>query len=133
VARPPLVQRPVDYEGGGPVVAYLAEPLYAEFRRRANDLQKPASALASMLLSAIAESDLYKAVLDEWVPVVGDGVMKTLELIKRLAEDEDGAALLEYTVLLGILLVAVIGTITLVGDWINDKWTALNGALPANK
>jgi pilus assembly protein Flp/PilA len=59
--------------------------------------------------------------------------MKTLELMKRLAEDEDGAALLEYTVLLGILLVAVIGTITTVGDWINDKWTVLNGALPANK
>jgi hypothetical protein len=59
------VQRPVDYEGGVPVVAYLPEPLYAEFRRRANNLQKPASAFASMLLSAIAESDLYKAVLDE--------------------------------------------------------------------
>ena len=53
--------------------------------------------------------------------------------MKRLAEDEDGAALLEYTVLLGILLVAVIGTITLVGGWINGRWTALNGALPANK
>jgi pilus assembly protein Flp/PilA len=60
-------------------------------------------------------------------------VMKTLELMKRLAEDEDGAALLEYTVLLGILLVAVIATITLVGGWINGRWTALNGALPANK
>jgi pilus assembly protein Flp/PilA len=59
--------------------------------------------------------------------------MKTLELMKRLAEDEDGAALLEYTVLLGILLVAVIGTITLVGTWINGQWTTLNGALPANK
>ena len=59
--------------------------------------------------------------------------MKTLELMKRLAEDEDGAALLEYTVLLGILLVAVIGTITTVGEWINDQWTVLNGALPANK
>jgi hypothetical protein len=52
-------------EGGVPVVVYLAEPLYAEFRRRANDLQKPASTFASMLLSAIAKSDLYKAVLDE--------------------------------------------------------------------
>src|ERR1700732_3714748 len=35
VARPPLAQRPVDYERGVPVVAYLAEPLYAEFRRQA--------------------------------------------------------------------------------------------------
>jgi Flp pilus assembly pilin Flp len=30
--------------------------------------------------------------------------MKTLELMRRLAEDEDGATLLEYTVLIGILL-----------------------------
>jgi pilus assembly protein Flp/PilA len=60
-------------------------------------------------------------------------VLKTLELMKRLAEDEDGAALLEYTVLLGILLVAVTGTITLVGGGINGRWTALHGALRANK
>jgi pilus assembly protein Flp/PilA len=56
--------------------------------------------------------------------------MKTVELMKHLAEDEDGAALLEYTVLLGILLVAVIATVALVGGWINGRWTALNGALP---
>jgi pilus assembly protein Flp/PilA len=56
--------------------------------------------------------------------------MKIFELMKRLEDDEDGAALLEYTVLIGILLIAVIGTITLVGGWINGKWTALNGTLP---
>jgi pilus assembly protein Flp/PilA len=57
--------------------------------------------------------------------------MKAILLLKRLAKDEDGAALLEYTVLLGILLVAVIATITLVGTWISGQWTALNGALPS--
>ena len=56
--------------------------------------------------------------------------MKAVELMKRLAEDEDGAAQLEYTVLLAILLVAVIATVALVGGWINGRWTALNGALP---
>jgi pilus assembly protein Flp/PilA len=56
--------------------------------------------------------------------------VKALELIWRLAKDEDGAALLEYTVLLGILLVAVIATITLVGAWISGQWTALHSALP---
>ena len=50
-------------------------------------------------------------------------------LVRRLAKDEDGASLVEYTVLLGILLVAVIATITAVGTWINGKWTALNAAL----
>jgi pilus assembly protein Flp/PilA len=50
---------------------------------------------------------------------------KTLELVKRLGKDEEGAALIEYTVLLGVLLVAVIGTIGLVGNWVSTKWTAL--------
>jgi pilus assembly protein Flp/PilA len=53
-----------------------------------------------------------------------------IELTKRLFKDEDGAALLEYTVLLGILLVAVIATITLVGAWISGQWTTLQAALP---
>jgi pilus assembly protein Flp/PilA len=58
--------------------------------------------------------------------------MKLVKLVGRLSEDEDGAALIEYTVLLGILLVTVISTIGLVGTWINNKWTALNASLPAN-
>ena len=55
---------------------------------------------------------------------------RTVSLLRRLGKDEDGAALIEYTVLLGILLVAVIATIGLVGTWINGQWTALNAALP---
>jgi len=52
-----------------------------------------------------------------------------VSLVKKLAVDEEGAALIEYTVLLGILLVAVIATIFAVGGWINKEWTALNGQL----
>lgn len=54
---------------------------------------------------------------------------KAVEFLQKLGRDEDGAALIEYTVLLGIMLVAVIGTIVLVGTWISGKWTALNAAL----
>ena len=50
---------------------------------------------------------------------------KVLELAKRLSKDEGGAALIEYTVLLGVLLVSVIATIGLVGNWVNTKWSAL--------
>jgi pilus assembly protein Flp/PilA len=61
------------------------------------------------------------------------GVMqKALQLAKRLSADEDGAALVEYTVLLGVMLVAVISTIVLVGGWVNTKWTALWTALQGN-
>ncbi|RFB75531.1 Flp family type IVb pilin [Methylovirgula sp. 4M-Z18] len=43
--------------------------------------------------------------------------------------DESGAALVEYTVLLGILLVAVIATIVTVGGWISAQWAALSSGI----
>jgi pilus assembly protein Flp/PilA len=43
--------------------------------------------------------------------------------------NEDGTALLEYTVLLGILLVAVIAVIVAVCGWIGKEWTGLNSKL----
>lgn len=55
---------------------------------------------------------------------------KVLELAASFQREEDGAALIEYTVLLGILLVAVIVTIGLVGTWVNGQWTDLEAALP---
>jgi pilus assembly protein Flp/PilA len=60
----------------------------------------------------------------------GETTMRDLmNLMKQLQKDEDGAALIEYTVLLAILLVGVIVTIGLVGTWINGKWTALHDQL----
>jgi pilus assembly protein Flp/PilA len=53
-------------------------------------------------------------------------VRKISEFWTQFKQDEDGAALVEYTVLLGILLVAVIATIVGVGGWVNSKWTTLN-------
>ena len=55
---------------------------------------------------------------------------KAWKLMRRLRQDENGAALIEYTVLLGILVVAVIGTIGLVGTWIATQWTTLQTTLP---
>ena len=54
---------------------------------------------------------------------------KLLNLTKRLTDDESGAALIEYTVLLGIMLTAVITLILSVGTWVNTRWTTLNTAL----
>lgn len=58
-------------------------------------------------------------------------IKKQLHLLNQVRTDEEGAALIEYTVLLAILLVAVIAVIGGVGTWINGQWTALNAALPA--
>jgi pilus assembly protein Flp/PilA len=56
---------------------------------------------------------------------------KVWSVLRQLAQNEEGAALIEYTVLVGILLVAAITTIGLVGTWVSGEWTALNKALPA--
>ena len=50
--------------------------------------------------------------------------------VSHFKKDEDGAALIEYTVLLGILLIAVIAIIGAVGVWIHGQWTALSASLP---
>jgi pilus assembly protein Flp/PilA len=52
------------------------------------------------------------------------------DIAHRFRADEDGAAMVEYTVLLGIITVGVIGTVILVGTWVNGQWTFLEGALP---
>ena len=54
---------------------------------------------------------------------------KLVKLVSQLQKDEDGAALIEYTVLLGILLVAVIAIIFTVGTWISKEWASLNTSI----
>jgi pilus assembly protein Flp/PilA len=46
----------------------------------------------------------------------------------RLAKDESGASLVEYSVLIGLITVATVVTIGLVGDKVSDAWTDLNTA-----
>ena len=54
---------------------------------------------------------------------------KMLTVFKNIKNDESGAALIEYTALLAILLVAVIAIITGVGKYISSVWNGLNTAL----
>jgi pilus assembly protein Flp/PilA len=56
---------------------------------------------------------------------------EAIKVMKRFAKDEDGAALIEYTVLLGVLVVAVISTIGLVGSWVKGQWTSLCAGIGA--
>ena len=46
-----------------------------------------------------------------------------------LSRDERGATLVEYTILVGLLAVAVIVTIIFVGDWVENKWASLDSTL----
>jgi pilus assembly protein Flp/PilA len=51
------------------------------------------------------------------------------DLTKKFARDERGASLLEYTILIGIITVAVIGSIVTTGTFVSNKWTALTTAI----
>lgn len=54
---------------------------------------------------------------------------KLLEIGRRFRDDENGAAMIEYTVLLGIITVAIIGVIVTVGGWVETQWNTLDTAL----
>ena len=54
---------------------------------------------------------------------------RVVQFITKIRSDEDGASLIEYTVLLAILLVAVIAIIAGVGKWISTEWAALSTAI----
>ena len=52
-----------------------------------------------------------------------------VKLVNQLQSDENGAALIEYTVLLGILLIAVVAIIGGVGQWVSTEWASLSTAI----
>jgi pilus assembly protein Flp/PilA len=56
-------------------------------------------------------------------------VPSLVKVMNQLKSDENGAALIEYTVLLGIMLIAVIAVIGGVGAWVSNEWVSLNGAI----
>jgi len=47
----------------------------------------------------------------------------------RLLRSEDGVTMLEYTILLGIITVAVIASVVYAGGWVSTQWTALTAVL----
>jgi pilus assembly protein Flp/PilA len=55
---------------------------------------------------------------------------KCVEFLKQLGRDEEGTALVEYTILLGLIAVAVIATAITVGAWVSGQWSTLCNALP---
>jgi pilus assembly protein Flp/PilA len=57
-------------------------------------------------------------------------VMKKLtKMITGFVRDEDGASLIEYSILIGLIAALVIAIIAAVGGWIQNQWSTLNTAL----
>ena len=57
---------------------------------------------------------------------------KFATILRDLHEDKSGAAFIEYTVLLGVILAVSIGTITAVGTWAAGRWETMRSDLQAN-
>lgn len=55
---------------------------------------------------------------------------KLMTIARQFRDDEEGAAMIEYSVLIGIITVGTIAMILLVGAWVTAQWTELDTALP---
>lgn len=51
---------------------------------------------------------------------------------QKLSDDDSGASLLEYSVLIGLILALSIALIVFAGQWANAQWNALQTALTGN-
>lgn len=52
-----------------------------------------------------------------------------MSLIGRLIRDENGAEVLEYALIAGLIVVAAIAAITSVGTKVLARWTSLNKSI----
>ncbi|MBZ9891746.1 Flp family type IVb pilin [Mesorhizobium sp. BR1-1-3] len=50
---------------------------------------------------------------------------KLMTMTRQFRDDENGAAMVEYTILLGLIAAATIATIIVVAGWITGTWGAL--------
>ncbi|OBQ75545.1 Flp family type IVb pilin [Mesorhizobium loti] len=55
---------------------------------------------------------------------------KLMTMARQFRDDENGAAMVEYTILLGIITIAVIASVITVGAWVGTQWTSLAATLP---
>jgi pilus assembly protein Flp/PilA len=57
---------------------------------------------------------------------------KMINFFRRFADDENGTALMEYSILLGLVVVAVIAIIGALASWIQTQWLTLCNGLVGN-
>ena len=50
-------------------------------------------------------------------------------IFRDLHNDVSGAAFIEYTVLIGVIIAVSVALVVAVGNWANNRWTALNTAV----
>ena len=56
-------------------------------------------------------------------------IRKVTKGLRRFFRDERGTALMQYSILLGMIVVAVIAIVVFAGDWVSAQWQALSTGL----
>jgi pilus assembly protein Flp/PilA len=59
-------------------------------------------------------------------------MLNLIKLINAVRKDEEGTALIEYSILLGLIAVACIAAATAIGAWSSNQFTTLCGNLPGH-
>ncbi|MDX8522006.1 Flp family type IVb pilin [Mesorhizobium dulcispinae] len=54
---------------------------------------------------------------------------KLMTMTRQFRDDENGAAMVEYSILIGIIAVAAIGVIIGIGGWVTGRFTQLCSAM----
>ncbi|MEI9428267.1 Flp family type IVb pilin [Mesorhizobium sp. Cs1299R1N3] len=57
---------------------------------------------------------------------------KLMTMTRQFRDDENGAAMVEYSILIGIIAVAAIMTVIAIGGWVNARFTGLCAAMEAS-
>ena len=57
------------------------------------------------------------------------GMKKLMTMTRQFREDENGAAMVEYSILIGLISAAAIAAIVLVGGYVSTSWNKLTNAL----
>jgi pilus assembly protein Flp/PilA len=56
-------------------------------------------------------------------------LVKAQVALNSFKKDTSGASLVEYSLLIGLITVAVVATIVVVGQWVGTQWTNLDAAI----
>lgn len=60
------------------------------------------------------------------------GMKKLMTMTRQFRDDENGAAMVEYSILVGIIAAAAILAILAIGGWVTGRFTGLCAALEAS-
>lgn len=56
--------------------------------------------------------------------------VKAKTLLWSLRKDTEGATIIEYSLLIGLITVAAVGTVLIMGGWVTTQWNLLATAAP---